>query len=644
MDIGMGLNNSGGSDSPDSSSNSGKKGGKKPVHRSGIKSKKHGEEKPQADNSGRASRGGFHGHNHRQHKNQQKYKNQNGSNSSALGYDLDFSIQEELNSGNYKFRGGKAQVSINHLLQFQLPEIERDRLGDSRELARRRNKSDNAIHLTGDSFINANYRLLVDDRFEYKEQGNHPDVPIPQENIVRVIVPRGQKCPICLEEPVAPQMVACGHIFCYSCLINFFSIEEVTRDTTNEYSRRRKLKECPLCGNIIRQNKIKSVIFEEDIPNEAPQPNSRIKLSLMCKPHDSILPLPVELEIDPSRTGNFPPAEFDSLSKYAHIMKCNPEKTIEMLRKDIDDINTQYEIDRILYSDNGKFYKLAVKELESRIKSISEQQVSQPDIARSLSNVNLGCNLREKYNDNSAFFFYQTAFQSSTKFFLSPLDVKILLNAYHQYCCFPEELSMVAENIHYGTSVTEDLLSRYKYFGHLPLGTEIAFIDLDWRDNMIIPKAVEQQFIGELKKRRKKLHLKKQKEDKEKAMYQMKIEKEHEEFYRRENGDNPLVPEFMEYGNHQISLEALSPKQREATTNEGSGLKKGYVERTIWGTSISLQQDKQTSQENQEFEAMLLQRMQESESSNSRSSGQKGKKNKKNKGKVMLLSNTHQTY
>lgn len=589
------------------------------------------------------------GRNNRQHKKQQKYKGQADSSMTNLGYDLDFSIQEELNSGKYKFRGGKAQVSINHLLQFQLPEIERNSSSAQREAARRKNKLDNAVHLHGDSFINANYRLLVDDRYDYEDQSIDPNVPVPQERIVRVIVPRGQTCPICLEEPVAPQMVACGHIFCHSCLLNFFSVEDAIKEKSSTYVKKKTLKECPLCGSIVRPNKVKPVLFEDDPLKGTPQPNFPITMTLMCKPHGSLLPLPVHLGIDPLRVGDFPSAEFDHLSKYAHIMKCSPNRSVEMLQKDVVAINTQYEIDKILYNDGGKFCKSAIGEIEARISSISEQVVIEIDVAKSISNIDLGVELREKYNDSSAFFFFQTAFQSSVKYFLSPLDVKILLTSFQQYSLFPNEISLPVQNVHYGTTVTEDLIARYKYFNHLPLGTEIAFIDLDWRDNSIISKEVELQFMSELKQRRRKLHIKLQREDKEKLKYQDRIEKEHQEFYRRENGEpsfNEVIGCSESSSTKQMSLDSLSAstvRNTDSIASEDPKNRNAYVERTIWGTSIRVTQDNQTSKENEEFEAMLLQKMQESEDSDKKTSGKKGKKGKKSKGKLMLFSSTHQT-
>ncbi|QLQ79920.1 hypothetical protein HG537_0C05690 [Torulaspora globosa] len=555
--------------------------------------------------------------------------------------DLEVSLQEELMSGGLRVRGRRAQVSINHLLQFQLPEIERQQR-TGRKMGRRKNDNGTVVHLHGDSFINANYRLLVDDSCEYEEQGLDPNVLVPQEKIVRVIVPRGQNCPICLaEEPVAPQMVACGHIFCLSCLINFFSVDQVQDKTS--YAQKKRLKECPLCGSIVRSSKVKPVLVEEIRADEIPEAGAETCLKLMCKPHGSILPLPVELGVDPLAVGNVPSLDLPQVADYAHTIRCSSSKAIDLFQKDIDGIKTQYEIDKILYNDDGKYYKMAWEDLSDRITKISSQQNDdKPAIEKAMESLDLGVDLKEKYQDSNAFFFYQTSFHSSTRFFLSPLDVKILLSAFHHYSDFPENLQITVENVNYGSILTPEMINRYKYFGHLPFGTEIAFIEVDWRDNPILPKEVYQQFNTELKQRRRKLSIKKQKEDKQKLSYQKRLEREHAEFYKRENGE-PLTSQEA----HALTaladdylLDSLpSPSHDSSPERTLNPDRRTHNERTIWGTSIPVIPDEKSSRENQEFEAMLLQRMQQDNEPNE--APKNGKKGNKKKGKVMLFSNTH---
>lgn len=569
-------------------------------------------------------------------------RRQNNGGLKFTKYDLDkqerfdASIEQELNQGNFKMRGRKTKVSIDHLLDFQLPEVQREN-HTHRKVNKRRIDSHTYLH--GESFINVNYRLLVSDRYDYKDQENDPNKFVDKEKIVRVIVPRGQNCPICLNEiPVAPRMVTCGHIFCMSCLENFFEIEEVVKNPETGIKQKKKFKECPLCGSIVKPNNVKEVLFEEDYSfnkqafqegsDHRPEPGHEASLVLMCKPHGSILALPISLDIDPKKVGDIPPANIEEISEYSHIMKCGDDYALKYYQLDMDAIENQYEIDKALYSDSGKYVKVALDKIRQNISTI----LSKDDFNSSINHITedfmnkLHFDGNQSYDDTSAYFFYQTNFQSPIKYYLSPLDIKILLTIFGHYSKFPELLEVKIENIHYGNIVTEALIKRYKYLGHLPYGTEIALLDLDWRSVPFIEKDVYNRFASELKQRRRKLIIRKQREDQEKKKYEERLEQEQREFYQRENSNfTGWEPQINKKDIQLTSLPApVKPPQ-----NTEAKLSK-YNEKTIWGTSIEITEDEKTTKENKEFEDMLLQKMRQEKS------------NKKKKGKIMLFSNTQQ--
>ncbi|KAG0663131.1 hypothetical protein C6P45_000910 [Maudiozyma exigua] len=603
------------------------------------------------------------------HGRQGQYKRKQNSQYRQLDTDtnaanFNSSIEDEIVNGNFKLRGRRTQVSIKHLLDFNLPEIERNKEDDSsykRVINKRKNQNKEHIHLSGDSFINVNSRFLVKQNGDYKDQMNDPNVPLLDSEIVRVVVSKGQSCPICLnEEPVAPRMVACGHVFCASCLINFFSMEETITNKDTGYKKKKKYKDCPLCGNIIRPQIVKDVMFEDEFSmskTKVPTIGTAIDLKLMCKPHGHLLPVPTQLNTDPAKIGNFPNFSLKDITPYCHIMKCSTSTELELLQKDIDCINTQYEIDQALFNEDKKYVNLAVNSINDKIATILSENQDENDLmlptTKNLSNLTVdngnGFDLRRRYSDSNAFYFYETGFDSTTKFYLSHLDIKILLSAFKSYDAFPDTLNIQVENIHYGTTVTEQLIKRFKYIGHLPLGTELAFIDIDWRNMIdIIPPKVYEEFATELKNRRRHYNRRKQKEDLEKKMYQQKLEEDQMRFYQEENGTslslNESSVDLSEILNSSNQLDSLSAttlssiSQAKSEASKKSKAKK-YEETTIWGTSISVQQDEKTSKENQEFEEMLLQRINDDndEQSNSVDNTQrKGKKKKK--GKVLLFS------
>lgn len=561
--------------------------------------------------------------------------------------DFEFNIQDELLNGNFKARGKKTQISINHLLDFQLPEREKEvGSGVTTNISKRRNRKDgnDHVHLHGDTFVNANYKFIVDDRFDYIEQSMDPNIPLPQEKIVRVIIPKGQACSICLSEDlVAPRMVSCGHVFCSTCLLHFFSIEEKpSKKDATTYTKKKKYKECPLCSSLIRKETVKPVSFVEvDEKLELPTVGHDIVLTLMWKSRGSMLPLPVNLSIDPSNLGGFPPVTLTELSPYARIMKCDSEYIIDLYNKDIQDIQTQYEIDRAIYNDDSKYVTMAIAEIRAAIVECKTDGTEglHDDISHLSLNVGL-----DQYDDSNAFFFYQTAFNSTTRFFLSPLDVKLLLNTFGSYSNFPSSLVVKAENVHYGSMVTESLIQRYKYFGHLPIGTELAFIDVDWRHVDAIPQEVYKKFATELNTRRRKSTWKKQREDKEKKLYERRLEKQQVEFYQRENGEyiEVITPSLASTNTtplHSLSEGKHSISETPATKAPSSSTS-SHLEKTVWGTEIRVT-DQTPTEEDHEFEEMLLQmqRQQQEESQQSLQSKQNGKKsNKKKKKMVTLLS------
>lgn len=577
--------------------------------------------KPKPAKNGRGSKGN--GNSHRNHGKPSAHE------------DLEWNIQDELAHGDYKLNGKKTKISINHLLDFQLPEVERFKSGSTRapDKRRRRRQSDNQdrVYLHGDSFVNANYKFLVDDEGSYEAQCNDPNVPLETESVKRVVIPKGQTCPICLSEDlISPRMVVCGHVFCQTCLLQLFTNDPmVGKNDESTYARmkRKDLRECPLCSSIIKKTSVKPVLFTDaDSKDNTPTIGSMVELQLMCRPHGSLLPLPVNLNIDPFSIGNFPSVHMKELAVYSRIMKCSTQYAIHLLERDNLQIYEQLEIDKALYYDNGKLAQLALDENVSLINGLkSKNNNKEPDI----SALSIASGGLEKYNDDNAFFYYEAGFNSTTKFYLSPLDVKVLKNVFAHYHEFPSTIKIKVEDIHYGSMVTETTISKFKYFSHLPIGTELAFVDLDWRNEDIIPKEVYNKFFAELRHRHRKAMTKRNKEDKDKITYQERLEQEHLEFYQRENNNQypPMQKPATQFPSKKTStVNHPSNIALSASPDDEASSKPKMKERTVWGTQITVT-DQNVIEEDLEFEKMLLE------------ASQSKKGRSKKKGKTLLLSN-----
>ncbi|KAH3683863.1 hypothetical protein WICPIJ_005162 [Wickerhamomyces pijperi] len=563
---------------------------------------------------------------------------------------FDVNIEDEVIRGNFKARGRRGQISINHLLDFSLPsrDLQSAVLSQSSAPVRRRRRSsnnDDKIHLTGAAFINANYRFVVDYRHDYRGQTLDPNLGLDNLSILRVIVPKGHNCPICLtDEIVAPRMISCGHIFCNTCLLSFLDSETIKKK--DEFKR---FKDCPLCAESVKSDEILPVVINQtDERFETPQIGHDVIMKLMAKPIDNILPIPHSLNLNHSKIGSLPWYCDTELYPYSRLMKGGLKFLVNAFEEDKAAILKQYEEDLALYNDDGKYVNKAVREIDHDLASVKKSfndDYNEPnELLNSINNLSISKN-ESGLNDGNCYFFYQTCFHSTTRYFLSSFDVKILMATYGSYSNFPTTLLLKVDNISYGHMVTEQTLKRYKYFNHLPMGTEFAFIEVDWTD--LITPEVYQQFAKELAERKKKLLNKTKREDRDKKRFENEQELKAAEFYRNENNGWG----YYDYAtDHTIAIDdeestpALSGRPPTADANlDGaeSTTTAPVVESvsTVWGTSIPKSQITQDDyiDGGDDWDADELIR----QSRESLQSTGGGKKKKKGKKRLIVLSSTN---
>ncbi|WVQ97938.1 hypothetical protein IAU59_005057 [Kwoniella sp. CBS 9459] len=114
-----------------------------------------------------------------------------------------------------------------------------------------------------------------------------------------------------------------------------------------------------------------------------------------------------------------------------------------------------------------------------------------------------------------SYYFYQSSLGANV--FLHPLDIRILLAHFKSYSLFPLSLSFTTTGYDPGT-INDELRKRCKYLGHLPMGTEVIFVEADLEP--IVGKEGLVAFEQPLKARRTKRREKAKKEDRAKSRWE----------------------------------------------------------------------------------------------------------------------------
>uniref|UniRef100_A0A060TBB1 ARAD1D26510p n=1 Tax=Blastobotrys adeninivorans TaxID=409370 RepID=A0A060TBB1_BLAAD len=511
-------------------------------------------------------------------------------------------------------RNKRGEISISHLADFS---FSRPHHTHHFHHPPRRSQPSHRRHHDPEAerqaYLNTVCRFILDPRDDYKSLLHDPDTPPPMEMVQRIVT-QPSPCPICLEDiPEAPRMLECGHVLCYPCLFRYLKSEGLL---PADGSKPKKQKECPLCFERVRVSKIKPVTFTHGNDLfDTPTADNETALKLMFRPHGAIFAAPKSDvtfncfdEVPWTTTEN-------SISHYSRISRGSEEYLVSELDREIRQLGESRETNKLLYNDSGEFHTQAIDMIKAYKETMSEggssespeqDQTPAPDTTtfdphepstpvvdwEAVSNANMNSQFSEmsltdqdasnadvgqnsvpvsngeqhsrpldknfvsKFDDSSAYFFYQTGFDSGTKFFLAPLDVRILKQAYAHYCNFPEMLVLKVENVLYGTYMTPEVRKRMKYLSHLPLNTPIGFLECDWRG--IIPDEVLRTFTKDLSARRKRKKEKDRKEDRERA----RMQRAEEENLRRE-----LIEESS-FSFYRPSRHLLSENDAVADTEE----------------------------------------------------------------------------
>lgn len=593
-----------------------------------------------------------HGHSHRHSRRSNDYRSLNNDISSL---ERQAKLGKKVNANSRK-----NQISINHLLDFQLyrdlPEYQKLQRPRQR---RRSSGYDNKprkqnLFLHGMRFINVNYKFVLDYRKNYNVQQIDPNVPVDTDDILRIIVPKGNACPICLSEDLtAPRMItSCGHILCLTCLLSLLESEVPALMKKESKVIVEKYRDCPLCGSIIRQKDVKPVQIDNvDERFEVPKIKDEVVLTLMSRQPHRVFPLPRHFEELQETIDTFPwAAQTDpDLSQYLRFFKGDLSYLVSMYEAEKEQIKRAYDEEKELYHDDGKFTRMALKNIDDDLALWSTKFASDlPEVAKAHQ-------ANKLQGAGATFFYYQTGFKSSTVYVLSPLDIKVLKSSYNNdYALLPSSLIAQVENIRYEELSAETALTKYKYLLHLPQGTTIGFLECKWQNNEYITKETWNTFKADLTKRSKQSSKKFHSEESKRRRALNDEERRTREFFDRENnGHHEQEHDWMppaNFGSLSISdyrdLPALSAESHteevDASLDEPElqESREAQMQRTVWGTSIPKSELQSIEGEDDGWDAEEMIRKAREEMEKHEANGTANGKKKKKKKKLILLSSS----
>ncbi|KAG2733357.1 hypothetical protein G9P44_004347 [Scheffersomyces stipitis] len=576
---------------------------------------------------------------------------------------------------NKKFSGSnrKNQISINHLLDFQSyrdsdeyhKNLKDDRRRGSNSGSRPRGtalgsfgngngtSSNYRVHLRGMTFINVNYKFVVDNRRHYHVQELDPNVPVDTSDIIRIIVPKGNACPICLtDEPVAPRMItSCGHIICLKCVLSLLESEVPNAKKKESSAVVEKYRECPLCSSIVRKNELKPVLVNNIDENlETPKVNDEVALTLMARPQSRIFPLPKPLMNYFDTIDHFPwiNQQNPDCNQYSRIFKGDLAYLMDMYEFEKSQIRANYEEEKLLYGEDDTYFKMAVTHIDQEIANWTSklaEEVEEKRPTESTKPVVLDV------ENSQSYFYYQTGFNSATAYVLSPLDMKVLKTSYNSsYTELPSSIIAKIENIKYEYLTPEASLTKYKYLSHLPLGTQIGFLECNWYHNEFISKQAWETFKEDLNKRSKNSSRKFKREEKNRRRAMNEEEIRTRNFYIRENTgrdvDDFSAADYATMGSLSIvdnrELPVLTSDHHSSNNEHSSGGdSEAEYETTIWGTKIRKADVSEQPSDEDDWDAEeMIRKAREEMERQERESGVSGKKKKKKKKLILLSSNS----
>ncbi|XP_059294373.1 uncharacterized protein LOC132047359 isoform X2 [Lycium ferocissimum] len=425
-------------------------------------------------------------------------------------------------------------VSGNHLLNFQYDPISRpqSRMPPPRRYVKRKpyNK---------DLFLQANYKFVLLDSGNYTPESMDPDKMLQWEDIVcvRYSTPFQVQCPICLEDPLCPQITSCGHIFCFPCIMQYFMISEED-DHKDDFK-----KKCPLCFMMISSKDLYTIQIENV---KQLRVGDVIEFVLLTRHKDSFTS---SLKNNDGIVGGEEVQK--SFSKF--IFTSDVDLSVREAMSDLDSWLARADSGLVDDMEKLPFVCAAMEQLEQRKKYWNGQHISVQNSKSNKDNFLAKCSYRAQStesiqekstlnkvvrdsqliqaadvesiedcigsslslcdNDKSpqkdssgtadredinSYSFYQAV--DGQHLILHPLNMKCLLHYYGGYDSLPNRISGKILQMESVTQ-SEAMRRRYRFLSHFSLTTTFQLCEIDL--SKILPMDALSPFMEEIKSREK---------------------------------------------------------------------------------------------------------------------------------------------
>ncbi|KXS18247.1 hypothetical protein M427DRAFT_225358 [Gonapodya prolifera JEL478] len=332
-----------------------------------------------------------------------------------------------------------------------------------------------------------------------------PDAPVPWTSVVEVIIPSPAqhplRCPVCLDAPRAAHAGPCGHAYCLGCVLRYLKF-------TSAPQRR-----CAVCFDPLTR---------ADLRPAHPVPQGTVDTPLSPSSLGAAVGIVDLLLVGrPAGSTHAGPANSIAAGTYPPVANGNPFARISaagrgyewaMWSRHMEESERGREEsieegERVGWDEARRWCAARMAEVvaaggamtgdgngEGGAAAIDEvKKLESPEDNGTVRNTGSSKGTSTGAGDGPTFYFYQHP--TGAHLYLHPLTVKHLRAEHGDYSAFPPTLNRVPVLAIEEATVTRELRRRNPYLAHLPLGCDVAFLELD--PSAVVKGEVVERFAGE---------------------------------------------------------------------------------------------------------------------------------------------------